>query len=225
MKNNKLLIILLVIFIIISLGLSCFILWDKVIKNDESDVTDEVTQTKTTTDQEVSDVQDITELNKEIQSIYEEAYDKLNYNNNGPQGPTEPEGWIDWRTTQIQVGQEGTIGGVRTINALLTDSNKIEQYFTKRAINVLNYYYTDTPYGQDGKYYIYLSNDVESNRLEFLGTVFNTTDSGKEQFEIVEATEDTIVAVAKESNYMGLDQYLIFKKEDGKWKIDMFEYL
>lgn len=228
-KSNKVLVIFLVLFILLSLGLSGFILWDKVSGKTDDNIVEEtkndVTQPNNNDNVSEQTQEDIEALRDEIQKIYEEAYDKINDYNAGPNGIREPEGWIDWRGTEIQIGQEGTIGGVRTIKAYKTDSSKIEPYFTKRAINVLNYYYTDTPYGQDGEYYIYIQSSEESNSLTFLGTVFNTTDSGKEKFEITSATEDTVVAVSKESNFMGLDQYLIFKKEDGKWKIDMFEYL
>lgn len=174
-------------------------------------------ETQTTVKNEVVDINamPIDEATKTAQDIYSKVYDILE----------EGSGITDSNSVEITVGQEGTVGGTLKIKAYKLDLSKIEQYFTERAIKYIKTYYTDTPYGHsDGNYYIFLDeNKYSYEKKGFLTTIFGTTDQNKRTLNVELYNNDTILAVSEKSSEIELDEYLVLKKVNNTWKIDMFE--
>lgn len=158
------------------------------------------------------------EATKIVQDIYSKAYDIIQEGN----------GLTNSNTVNITAGQEGTVGGVINVSAYKLDFSKIETYFTERAINYVKTEFTDTPYGhKDGNYYIYSSENKYSytDKKEFLTTIFGVTDQSKRTFDAKLYDDNMIVAVSPKSSFFELDEYIILKKVNNTWKIDMFESL
>ena len=175
-------------------------------------------ESKNETENEVIDINAMTseEATKIAQDIYNKAYGMLEGGSN----------LIDWNGVEITIGQEG-IGwpGILNVRAFKFDFSKIEQYFTERAIKYIKTYYTDTPYGHsDGNYYIYLHENAYSHeKKDFVSTIFGTTDQNSRTLKAKLYNDDTILAVSEKSSYIELDEYLVLKKVNNTWKIDMFE--
>ena len=150
-----------------------------------------------------------------VQKLYEDVYIKLGgtFINND-------------ELVNISIGSEELVGGQLNVEAYKIDFGTIEKYFTKRATNYLKTFYTDTPYGHsDGNYYIFLKENVYSSnsKKDLVSTIFNTTDDSVRKLKIVSYNDKVIVAVSENTSFTGLDEYIIFKLENGDWKIDMFE--
>lgn len=157
------------------------------------------------------------EASKIVQDTYSKAYSIIQ----------EGTGLTGTNTVNITAGQEGTVGGVINVTAHKLDFSKIEPYFTERAINYIKTEFTDTPYGhKDGNYYIYTSENIYSyDKKEFINTIFGVTDQGLRNFQVKLFDDDMIVAVSEKSSFFKLDEYIILKKVNNSWKIDMFEEL
>ena len=59
-----------------------------------------------------------------------------------------------------------------------------------------------------------------------MSTMFNITDQGERKLSLVLATNDMVVATGVyegQGDKTPYPEYIIFKKVDGVWKIDMFE--
>jgi hypothetical protein len=154
---------------------------------------------------------------KIAQDIYNKAYNEIE----------EGIGLTGTDTINITAGEEGTVGGIINVEAYKLDFSKIETYFTDRAINYIKTEYTDTPYGyKDGNYYIYATeNQYSYNKKEFINTIFGVTDQEKRTLNVETYDDDMIVAISNKSSFFELDEYLILKKVNNTWKIDMFEEL
>lgn len=216
-KKNTGLVVALIVFIIISLGLGSFIIYDMAFSNIEIPNNNlPVDLIHTTNDENNLTYDGATTIEKTIQNIYNEAYDAIN----------EGSGIINLNAVEIQIGKEGTVGGISTIKAYKLDFSEITQYFTERGLNFIKTYFTDTPYGHtDGNYYIYVTENERSyNKKGFMNTIFGVTDQGTRNLSVISSSEDTATAVSNsESYYKGFDEYIVFKKVNEQWKIDMFE--
>lgn len=216
-KNNKPLIILLLIFVISTLVLGGIILYDKIIYNNEQDTTTENDNNKqnnnSSTEEEISN--ELSSMTNEIQSVYDNAYEIIG----------EGSGIIDYNAVDIKVGEEGTGGGVINVKAFKLDFTKLEPYFTERAINYIKFYFTDTPYGhKDGNYYIFAEENIYSiEKKDFISTIFGQDDQSKRTFKVSLYDENTIMAISEKTSFINLDEYIVFKKVNDSWKIDMFE--
>lgn len=158
------------------------------------------------------------EATKIVQNVYSKAYDIIE----------EGAGLEGEKTVNITVGQEGTTGGVINVSAYKLDFSRIESYLTERAINYIKTEFTDTPHGhEDGNYYVFSNENIYSvaDKKEFITTVFGATDQGKRSFDVKLYNNNMIVAVSEKSSSFELDEYLILKKVNNTWKIDMFESL
>lgn len=157
------------------------------------------------------------EATKIIQDIYGKAYDNVQ----------EGIGLKGTSLINISVGNEGTVGGVINAEAYKLDFSKIEPYFTERAIKYIKTEYTDTPYGhKDGNYYIFADENIYSySKKEFINTIFGVTDQGKRTFDVKLYDDNMIVAVSEKSSFFELDEYIVLRKINDTWKIDMFEEL
>lgn len=177
-------------------------------------------ENKNTSEIEIKNSNDMTkeEATKIVQDTYSKAYDIIQ----------EGSGLTGSNTVNITAGQEGTVGGVINVSAYKLDFSKIETYFTERAINYVKTEFTDTPYGhKDGNYYIYSSENKYSytDKKEFITTIFGVTDQSKRTFDVKLYDDNMIVAVSSKSSFFELDEYIILKKVNNTWKIDMFESL
>lgn len=157
------------------------------------------------------------EATKIVQDIYGKAYDNVQ----------EGIGLTGTNTVIISVGEEGTVGGVINAEAYKLDFSKIEPYFTERAINYIKTEFTDTPYAhKDGNYYIFASeNKYSHSKKEFISTIFGVTDQGKRTFDVKLYDDNMIVAISEKSSFFELDEYIVLRKINNTWKIDMFEEL
>ena len=117
--------------------------------------------------------------------------------------------------------------GVINAEAYKLDFSKIEPYFTERAINYIKTEFTDTPYAhKDGNYYIFASeNKYSHSKKEFISTIFGVTDQGKRTFDVKLYDDNMIVAISEKSSFFELDEYIVLRKINNTWKIDMFEEL
>lgn len=183
-------------------------------KEDEAtEETKETTETTTLTEEEATKI---------VQELYEKAYDTIG----------EGADIISEEEVNLTMGEEGTVGGVSTVKANKIDLSKIESYFTNRAMEYIKEEFTDTPEGySDGNYYVY-AEATESDAKTFMGTIFSVTDTGKRTFEVQAYSDDTIIAISVETEvttseeYTGddiTDEYIVLKKADNEWKIDLFE--
>jgi len=163
---------------------------------------------KETDNNEVSE----TELTRIAQGVYNKAFNII----------AEGAG-ITKSETKITVGSDNTVGGKITVSAYEVDFSKIEKYFTKQAIDYIKAKFTDT--SKDDKYYIFAEKCIYSDETknEFIWTIFSQTDSGERKLKVKIYDENMIVAVSEKSSFFELDEYIIFKKVDNEWKIDMFQ--
>lgn len=152
-----------------------------------------------------------------VNDIYSKAYDIIK----------EGVGLTGTNTVKIKVGNEGTVGGDVDVSAYMLNFSEIQEYLTDRAINYIKTEFTDTPYGIDDNYYVFETNNKYSyiDKNEFTNTIFGVTDQSKRSFKVEAFNDDMIVAISNKSSYFKLDEYIILKKENNVWKIDMFESL
>ena len=157
------------------------------------------------------------EATKIVQDIYSKAYELIQ----------EGDGLTGKDTIDIKVGKEENVGGVINASAYKLDFSKIEPYFTERAIDYIKTEYTDTPYGEDGAYYIYSPQNKYSciDKKEFGTTIFGVTDQSKRNLDVKLYDNNMIVASSLKGSFFELDEYIILKKINNTWKIDMFESL
>ncbi len=196
-KKTTGLVISLIIFIFISLGLGGFIVYDTIFSNSSSTQKDDTATTNS------------------VQDVYDKAYVAIE----------EGSGIINNNSVDIQVGEEGTVGGIVTLKAHKLDFSNFEQYFTERAMKFVKYYFTDTPQGHmDGNYYIFATeNDRSYDKKEFMRTIFGQTDQSKRILSVIFYDENTAIAESENPPAVGMNEYIVFKKANGQWKIDMFE--
>lgn len=203
-KSNKKLVVLLAIFIILTLILGGFVLYDKTIySKSNNEYKNEENSNK------------VSSITNEIQSVYDEADQML----------AEGSGIMDYNEVDIKVGKEGTVGGIINTKAYKLDLTKLEPYFTERAISFIKDYFTDTPGGhEDGNYYIFAENNIYSHgKKEFITTIFGQTDQSRRKLKVNLYDNNTVMAISEKSSYTNLDEYIVFKKVNNTWKIDMFE--
>ena len=209
-KKNNGLVVLVVILIILVLGLGGFIFYDKVLSNNDGNNNSQPSEINENgnSGKENSNANVLSE----IQKVYDDAYSAVNKVN-------------DYNIVSIQVGEEGTVGGVETLKAYKMNFSLIEKYFTDRAMNIIKVYYTDTPYGhKDGNYYIFAEETKRSyDKKEFDHTIFGTTDQSKRTLKLIYSNESEALAVSEKSSFLGENEYVYFKKVNNEWKIDMFE--
>ena len=200
-KKNNLLVILLTIIVI---ALGGFIIYDKFIVKEGN--SNNVSSNTIDTTTKVEDVQKndnttIDKTNEESKKIdkdqilkeVSDVYSKLYDLYNFADDKTKDEGYF---------------------------KNKYGQYFTENGIHEI--YMASYPY--DGS--------------AIISTVFNGTDSGKKELSLIIADENTAVTTGLFKGYVAKDEngnvletissdryykYIVFKKIDGVWKIDMFE--
>ncbi len=189
-------------------------------KQDLQKQVDTLEENKNTSETEIKNSNDMTkeEASKIVEDTYSKAYDIIQ----------EGSGLTGSNTVDITAGQEGTVGGVINVSAYKLDFSKIETYFTDRAINYIKTEFTDTPYGhKDGNYYIYSSENEYSytDKKEFINTIFGVTNQSKRTFDVKLYDDNMIVAISSKSSFFELDEYIILKKVNDTWKIDMFESL
>lgn len=215
-KSNKSQTVLLVIFIVLTLILGGFILYDKIIskpQNASTEYDNNNQDNDSSKKEEISN--ELPSITNEIQLVYDNAYKTL----------AEGSGIIDYNTTDIKVGEEETVGGVINVKAYKLDFTKLEPYFTERAINFIKSYFTDTPYGhKDENYYIFAEeNKYSYDKKEFLNTIFGQTNQSKRILKVNLYDNNTILATSEKTSSLKLDEYIVFKKINNTWKIDMFE--
>lgn len=189
-------------------------------KQDLQKQVDTLEENKNTSETEIKNSNDMTKekASKIVEDTYSKAYDIIQ----------EGSGLTGSNTVNITAGQEGTVGGVINVSAYKLDFSKIETYFTDRAINYVKTEFTDTPYGhKDGNYYIYSSENEYSytDKKEFINTIFGVTNQSKRTFDVKLYDDNMIVAISSKSSFFELDEYIILKKVNDTWKIDMFESL
>jgi len=212
-KKKNQLFLLLIFFVILSFILIGFICYEKWMKEDKckAENLDKVVKVSDDVNKNV----DVDILTEEIQELYGKVYDLLG------------EGYEirEENPVTIQIGKEDTVGGIKNVQAYRMDFSQIESYFIKRGLDFIKFYFTDTPYGHtDGHYYIYTNeNNILSDRSDFITTIFGETDQSKRELKIKSYSEDMVVAVSEKTSFLELDEYIVFKKVDGSWKIDMFE--
>ena len=223
---NKWLVIALSFFVVATIVLGVCLLISNTAKKEGTPqkVAEESAQTSEEGEEEAEkeDEEDTEEIKtdgttlEQVQSVYHAAYVAINGNK-----------IIDYnKPVTIEMGEKDTFGGVVKTEAYELKTNNLGNYFTSRAIKYIKTYFTHTPNGhKDGKYYIIA--DTENTYFydikEFMNTVFGSTDSSERKLSIVANSDDLILAVSKKSSSMKQDEYMIFKKVDGSWKIDMFE--
>lgn len=99
--------------------------------------------------------------------------------------------------------------------AIDSDISKLEgtkKYFTSKALD-------------------YISRKNGPSNMVFFAGIFGLTDQGRRPLTIVSYTEDTVIAtgqLVKGSEQVMYDEdnyplYIVFKKENNSWKIDLFE--
>lgn len=197
--------LIIIVLLIVALGVVYYM---GVAKDDKEDISLYI-ETETSNDMTKENATKI------VQDTYSKAYDVIQ----------EGEGLTGLNTINITVGQEDTVSGVNNVSAYKLDFSKIEMYFTERAINYVKTEFTDTPYGhKDGNYYIYSSENEYSNtnKKDFITSIFGVTDQNKRTFDVKLYDNNMIVAVSSKSSFFELDEYIILKKIDNTWKIDMF---
>ena len=150
------------------------------------------------------------EAAKIVKDIYGKAYDNIQ----------EGMGIIETDEVNVSVGDKETNAKAYKLNTF-----KIQKYFTDNAIDYIKVMFTDTPYGhKDGNYYIYTNeNKYSQNKKEFMNTIFGSTDQAQRDFEVKLYNDDMIVAISEKSSYFKLDEYIVLKKINNVWKIDMFD--
>ena len=149
--------------------------------------------------------EEINQLRLTIQEVYEKAYGELYYQFFG-EGKTEIEMDVYGRKEKVTE----------------VDPTKLSEYFTKDRLERLLLMYSS--YNKDGKYYI--GSDLPRHDSFDPGTIFGATDAGKRTLTILTKTDTMIFAQAEKaetswSTFGG--EYITFKKENGSWKIDMYE--
>lgn len=218
-KKNTRLVILLIVFVVLTVVLGGYLVYDKVVNKDS-----ESTSNKSDNNNQNSSVNnnskdgsssDISSITAEIQSVYGDAYKVI----------AEGYGLHSADTVDIKVGEEGTVGGVIDVEAYKFDFTKIEPYFTDRAINFIKFYFTDTPYGhKDGNYYLFSDeNKYSYEKKDFINSIFGQTDQGERTLKVKFYSDDMVVAISEKTSFINLDEYIVFKKVNSSWKIDMFE--
>ena len=219
-KKNTGLVALLVVFIILTIALGGYLVYDKVINKDSSSTSNNVVDNNQTnsenTNINTNSSVDVSSITTEIQSVYDKAYDTIN----------SELGFANYDILNIKVGDEKNVGGVIDAKARKIDFKNLEPYFTDRAISFMKVYFTDTSYGhKDGNYYIYFEENIYSNdtKKEIGNTVFGTTDQSKRTLKVKFYNDDMVVAVSEKTSFIQLDEYVVFKKVNNTWKIDMFE--
>ena len=219
-KKSTGLVTLLIVFAILTVALGGYIVYDKVINKNSTNNSNNVVNNCQTNSENISvntnSSVDVSSVTTEIQSVYDKAYDTIN----------SELGFGNYKTVNIKVGDEGTVGGVIDAKARKIDFKNLEPYFTERAISFMKVYFTDTSYGhKDGNYYIFYDKNIYSNdtKKEIGNTIFGTTDQSKRKFKIKFYDDNMVVAVSEKTSFIQLDEYIVFKKVNNSWKIDMFE--
>ena len=216
--------IYIVIFVITTIIASCVAVYFGVVGNNKkvgqikNSVEEKIENETKEVNEKVSEENKLSkeEAKKIAQNIYNKAYNEL-----------EEGVGLQSSIVEITIGQEGTYGGKLNVKAYKLDFSKIEQYFTERAIKYIKTEYTDTPYGHsDGNYYIYMSeNKYSHEKNNFVSTIFGVTDQKTRDLNVELYDDDIIIAVSQKSSFFELDEYLVLKKINSVWKIDMFESL
>ena len=115
--------------------------------------------------------------------------------------------------------------GYSEITGYKINLSKLSDYFTDDCINYIKrkFYYTDN----DIDYYIIPNN---KNFYNFSNTIFGVTNQGKRNIKLILHDNDTVVLKADEADCKGDNcsskyggEYIIFKKVNNNWKIEMFE--
>ena len=70
-----------------------------------------------------------------------------------------------------------------------------------------------------------LENKYSCEKKSFIGTIFVVTNQVERTLNAKLYDDNTILAVSEKSSFFGLDEYLVLKKVNNTWKIDMFEEL
>ena len=87
--------------------------------------------------------------------------------------------------------------------------NKYGVYFTDKGLNMLSAMF-----------------EKHTPIKDILSSIFNFQDQGMRTLSLVLATDDTAIATGTytgEGDHTAYPEYIVFKKVDGVWKIDMFE--
>lgn len=198
--------VLIVILIVIILMLAGYVIYDKILykyfekaENINSNV-EELKDTNTKLTQK-----DATII---AQKLYGDVYNILD------------EGYGIKSDTNVKL----KLNNGTTIEANKCDFSKIEPYFTDRSMDYIKMYFTDTPHSyKDGNYYIFSNSDEWEHDKEFMNTIFGVTDQYLRSVKVIFYNENMIVGVSEDTAYFGGDEYIIFKKVNKVWKIDMFE--
>lgn len=175
---------------------------EKVEKEDEKKVEAPASTTK----------DDVKTLTATIQKVYENAYNEMyaQFESN--------------ESSSVKIDFYGKKYEMKPI-----DTTKLKQYFTASELEKVLMKYSN--YEKNGTYYFgYADEDWPSDlqTYEYFdpGTIFSVTDSGERTLEIKSYSENYILAQGEEvtgeyTNFGG--EFIVFKKENGSWKIAMFE--
>ena len=198
--------VLVVILLVLLIGVIMFIVGQYTSNNTNMNLfknnTEETTKNNNTvkednTVKEEDKKTDETKVLDEITKVYKEAYQKMTDFN-------DP-------SNSILKSSFEKNNVVYTVN-----KDSASKYFTAKGIN-------------------YLESNISNIESVLLGSIFNVTDSGKRPLTVVSESDDTVVATGQIINGVTLDGqsneidsdsyplYIIFKKVNNTYKIDMFE--
>ncbi len=209
-KTSPILIITLVLFMLATIGLSSYLVYDKFIKKEENTVVEPDKEEENSYDNNTSSLS-VVEATQIVQDLYSNAYQSINSN---------------WES--IWEDNNYTINGKQYYKVNLTELSKYfsSKIMEKIKLNLIFY---------NNEYYDLKSKVDDNDEIPFheslsvYQNLFGSTDQKMRQLTLKSFNDDIIVAEGQSKNVENGDSdqyplYLILIKENNNWVIDYFNY-